>query len=65
MSLSDGIKRLLRRLVELEERVYDLEERMDVAEQVDAYDVGVDQIGFEVDLSDDFDEDESEYRRKN
>lgn len=59
MGYSGDIDRLIDAVRSLEDRVRELERRLD-----DDGDGGVDIIGFDVNESDDFDEDDSEYRRQ-
>lgn len=57
MNITDEIRRLIRQVRDLEDRVRDLES------DCDSYEVKEPQVGFEVpDGSDDFDEDSPEYR---
>ena len=56
MNIRDEVRRLIVRVRDLEDRVRDLESEDDVQ-----YEVGTDQIGFEIDAQDEFDEDASEY----
>ena len=60
MNIRDEVRRLIVRVRDLEDRVRDLE--FEPEDEVQ-YEVGSDLIGFEIEASEEFDEDASEYAK--